>query len=148
MSEVEKAVSLFLKGFRCSQAILSTYGQQFGLERELALKLASPFGAGMGSLGNTCGAVTGAFMVLGLKYGNSKASESKKKEKAYQVVKEFTSRFKSRNGTIKCKKLLNCDISTSEGRNKAVEEKLFIEICPNLVQDSAEILEELLQNNV
>ena len=145
MNEVEEAVSLFMKGFRCSQAILSTYGQQYGLERELALKLASPFGAGMGSLGNTCGAVTGAFMVLGLKYGNSKSSEFRKKEKAYEVVKEFTSRFKARNGTIKCSKLLNCDISTPEGRNKAVEEKFFIKICPKLVQDSAEILEEILQ---
>jgi C_GCAxxG_C_C family probable redox protein len=144
MTNVENAISLFKKGFRCSQAILSTYGIQFGLDQELALKLASPFGAGMGSLGNTCGAVTGAFMVLGLKYGNSKVGEMKKKEKTYQIVKEFVEKFKSRNGTIMCKDLLNCDISTFEGRNKAIEEKLFIEICPNLVRDSAEILEELL----
>ena len=145
MSDVEKTVSLFTKGFRCSQAILSTYGTQFGLERKLALKLASPFGAGMGSLGNTCGAITGAFMVLGLKYGNTKVSEIKKKEKAYEVAKEFVNRFKARNGTIICNELLSCDISTPEGRNKAVEEKLFIEVCPKLVQDSAEILEEILQ---
>lgn len=145
MSDVEKTVSLFMKGFRCSQAILSTYGTQFGLERKLALKLASPFGAGMGSLGNTCGAITGAFMVLGLKYGNTKVSEIKKKEKAYEVAKEFVNRFKARNGTIICNELLSCDISTPEGRNKAVEEKLFIEVCPKLVQDSAEILEEILQ---
>ena len=144
MTNVEDALSLFKKGFRCSQAILSTYGIQFGLDQELALKLASPFGAGMGSLGNTCGAVTGAFMVLGLKYGNSKVGEIKKKEKAYEITKEFVERFKSRNGTIMCKDLLNCDISTFEGRNKAIEEKLFIEICPNLVRDSAEILEEFL----
>ncbi len=144
MTNVEDAASLFKKGFRCSQAILSTYGIQFGLDQELALKLASPFGAGMGSLGNTCGAVTGAFMVIGLKYGNSKVGEMKKKEKAYEITKEFVEKFKSRNGTIMCKELLNCDISTFEGRNKAIEEKLFIEICPNLVRDSAEILEEFL----
>jgi len=144
MSNVEQAVSLFKKGFRCSQAILSTYGTQFNLDRELGLKLASPFGAGMGSLGNTCGAVTGAFMVLGLKYGNSKVSEIKKKEKAYEITKEFVNEFKSRNDTIICKELLNCDISTPEGRNKAIEEGLFIKVCPKLVQDSAEILEKLL----
>ncbi|MFX1339443.1 MAG: C-GCAxxG-C-C family protein [Promethearchaeota archaeon] len=146
MKNVEKAVSLFMKGFRCSQTILSTYGSQFGLKPELALKLASPFGAGMGSLGNTCGAVTGAFMVLGLKYGNSKLSETKKKEKAYEVVREFVSRFKSRNGTIKCSKLLDCDISTLEGRNKAIETRLFIEVCPKFVKDAAEILENLLMD--
>ena len=145
MTNVEKAVSLFMNGFRCSQAILSTYGTQFGLKPEIALKLASPFGAGMGSLGNTCGAITGAYMVLGLKFGNTRASEIKKKEKAYEVVKEFVKRFKSRNDTIFCRELLNCDISTPEGRNKAIEEKLFIELCPKFVQDSAEILEEILQ---
>ena len=98
----------------------------------------------MGSLGNTCGAVTGAFMVLGLKYGNTKVSELRKKEKAYEVAKEFVNRFKSRNGTIMCRELLNCDISTPEGRNKAIQENIFIEVCPKFVQDSAEILEELL----
>ena len=144
MTNVEDALSLFKNGFRCSQAILSTYGLQFGLDQELALKLASPFGGGMGSLGNTCGAVTGAIMVIGLKYGNSKVGEIKKKEKANQITKDFVEKFKSRNGSIMCKELLNCDISTPEGRNKAIEEKLFIEICPNLVRDSAEILEELL----
>jgi C_GCAxxG_C_C family probable redox protein len=148
MNNIEKTVSLFMNGFRCSQAILSTYGLQFGLERELALRLVSPFGAGMGSLGHICGAVTGSFMVLGLKYGNTKASQIKKKEKAYQIVKEFAERFTSRNGTIMCKELLKCDISTPEGRNKAVEQKLFIEVCPKLVQDSAEILEDILQNNI
>ena len=145
MDDVEKAVSLFMKGFRCSQAILSTYGPRYGLEPELALKLASPFGAGMGSLGNTCGAVTGAFMVLGLKYGNKKLSETRKKQKAYEIVKEFVNKFKIRNGTIICKELLNCDLSTPEGRSLAVEKKLFVDVCPKFVQDSAEILEELLQ---
>ncbi|MCK4286308.1 MAG: C_GCAxxG_C_C family protein [Candidatus Lokiarchaeota archaeon] len=144
MTNVENAISLFKKGFRCSQAILSVYATQFGLDQELALRLASPFGGGMGSLRNTCGAVTGAFMVLGLKYGHSKVGELKKKEKANQIAKDFVEKFKSRNGSIMCKELLNCDISTPEGRNKAIEEKFFIEICPNLVRDSAEILEELL----
>lgn len=144
MTNVEEAISLFKKGFRCSQAILSTYGIEFGLDQELALKLASPFGGGIGSLGNTCGAVTGAIMVLGLKYGHSKVGEMKKKEKANEIAREFVEKFNSRNGSIMCKELLDCDISTPEGRNKAIEEKLFIEICPNLVRDSAEILEELL----
>ncbi|MFX0073699.1 MAG: C-GCAxxG-C-C family protein [Candidatus Hermodarchaeota archaeon] len=146
MNKVEEAVSLFLNGFRCSQAILSTYGTEYGLEKDISLKLASPFGAGMGSLGNTCGAVTGAFMVLGLKFGNKKANEIKKKAKAYEVVREFVDKFKSRNGTIMCKELLNCDIDTSEGRNSAIEQKLFVEVCPKFVKDAAEILDEILKD--
>jgi len=83
-------------------------------------------------------------MVLGLKYGNSKVGEIKKKEKAYQITKEFVEKFKSRNSSIMCKELLDCDISTPEGRNKAIEDQIFIRVCPKIVQDSAEILEELL----
>ena len=144
MNKVKEAVSVFLKGFLCSQAILSTYGTQYGLETKIALKLSSPFGAGMGRLGNICGAVNGALMVIGLKYGNSKVSESKKKEKTFTIAREFIKKFESQNESIICKKLLNCDISTLEGRNKAIKDKYFIEICPKFVQDAAEILEELL----
>ncbi len=145
MNNMEKAVSLFKNGFRCSQAILSTYGPEFGLNADLALKMASPFGAGMGSMGKTCGAVTGAFMVLGLKHGNSKTDEIEKKEKVYEVINEFVKKFKLIHGTIRCKDLLHCDISTSEGRTKAIENQLFKELCPQFVRDSAKILEDLLQ---
>ena len=143
--KVEEAVSLFKKGFRCSQAILSTYGTSFGLSQDIALKLSSPFGAGMGRLGNTCGAVTSAFMVIVLKYGNTRGSEDEKKEKAYGATKEFVDKFISQNGTLICKELLDCDISTPEGRNKATIENLFINLCPKFVQGSAEILEQLLK---
>jgi C_GCAxxG_C_C family probable redox protein len=63
MDEVEHAVSCFKDGFSCSQAVLSAYGEQFGLDREMALKVSGAFGGGMGHLGETCGAVTGAFML-------------------------------------------------------------------------------------
>ena len=144
MNDVELAVSCFMKGFNCSQSILSTYGTQFGLTREIALKIAAGFGGGMGRVGKTCGAVTGAFMVIGLKYGIIKATKIKEKERTYELIREFISKFKDRNGTVACKELLDCDISTPEGRNIAMEKKLFIDICPNLVKDSAEILEEII----
>jgi C_GCAxxG_C_C family probable redox protein len=64
MNRVEQAVSCFKNDLNCSLAILATYGQQFGLARETALKLAAGFGGGMGRMGHACGAVTGAFMGL------------------------------------------------------------------------------------
>ena len=67
MKRSKHAVSCFKDGFSCSQALLSTYGDQFGLNHELALKVSGAFGGGMGRMGETCGAVTGAFMVIGLK---------------------------------------------------------------------------------
>ncbi|MFX1257829.1 MAG: C-GCAxxG-C-C family protein [Promethearchaeota archaeon] len=145
MSEKERAVSCFKEGFSCSQAILSTYGARFGLNRELAFRISTAFGGGMGRMGKTCGAITGAFMVIGLKYGKIKIDNDEAKEKTYELVRELVNRFKSINGSITCKKLLNFDISTPEGRALAKEKNLFTNFCPKLVNDSAEILEQILQ---
>jgi len=67
--KLEQAVNIFKEGSNCSQAVISVYAEDFGLSRKMALKIAQVFGAGMGQMAQTCGAVTGAFMVLGLKYG-------------------------------------------------------------------------------
>ncbi|MEA3294019.1 MAG: C-GCAxxG-C-C family protein [Euryarchaeota archaeon] len=66
MNKIECAVSCFKEGFSCSQALLSTYGPQFDLNREMALKVSGAFGGGIGHMGETCGAVTGVIMVIGL----------------------------------------------------------------------------------
>lgn len=144
MSRVELTVSCFREGFSCSQAILSTYGTQFGLNREIALKVAEAFGGGMCHMGETCGAVTGAFMVMGLKYGRTIAGDKQSQDKTTSLVNEFVNRFKSRNVSIVCKELLCCDLSTPEGMNMAKEKNLFATICPKFVQDAAEIIEQIL----
>jgi C_GCAxxG_C_C family probable redox protein len=145
MSQVEQADSCFEEGFSCSQAVFSTYAPQLGLDRESALKVAGPFGGGMGGLGNTCGAVTGAFMVIGLKHGRLRVDDIETKERVYSLVKEFARRFASRNGSILCRELLGHDISTPEGRSLARDKGLFDTICPKLVQDAAEIIEQILE---
>jgi len=145
MNRVERAVSCFKEGFSCSQAILSTYGEQFGLNREMALKVSGAFGGGMGRMGETCGAVTGAFMVIGLKYGKTKVEDEQTKERAYNLVKEFVDKFRSRNGSIVCRELLGCDISTPDGMKIIREKKLITTLCPKFVQDAAEIIEQILE---
>lgn len=143
-SKAEMAVEYFTKGFLCSQALLSTYGTQFGLDSEIALKLATAFGGGMGRRGETCGAVTGAFMVIGLKYGKTAAEDRQSQEKTYSLVKEFVDRFKSRNGSIVCRELLGCDIGTPEGYEIAKQKMVFRTVCPKYVRDAAETLEQIL----
>lgn len=145
MTRTERAVLCFKEGFSCSQAIFSTYGEIFGLDREMALRIAGGFGGGMGRMGGTCGAVTGAFMVIGLKYGMTNEADKEAKEKTYALVKEFAEQFQARNGSIICNELLGYDISTPEGLKAIHENNLFKTLCPKLVQDSAEILEELLK---
>jgi C_GCAxxG_C_C family probable redox protein len=144
MNKVERAVSCFNDGFSCSQAVLSTYGAQFGLDRDRALKVAGAFGGGMGHMGETCGAVTGALMVIGLKYGQTRVEDKEPKKKTYRLVKEFVEKFSVRNGSINCTELLGCDLSTPDGMQRANEQNLFTTRCPKFVQDAAEILEELL----
>ncbi len=145
MKGVERAISSFKEGFNCAQAIFSTYGEQLGLNREISLKVSGAFGGGMGRMGEVCGAVTGAFMVIGLKYGKTKAEDEETKEKCYSLVKEFVYKFKERNGSILCRELLGYDINTPEGLELIKRENLFSTRCPKFVQDSAEIIEEILK---
>ncbi len=145
MNTGECAVANFKKGFSCSQSVLAAYCDQFGLGKELALKVSGAFGGGIGRMAETCGAVTGAIMVIGLKFGNITAGDIKTKENTYAVVREFVHRFKVRNYTILCRELLECDISTAEGMKHAQEQKLIPHCCPKFVQDAAEILEQLLE---
>ena len=145
MSRVESAVSYFKEGLICSQAVLLTYGTRLGLNHETALKIADGFGGGMGRMGETCGAITGAFMVIGLKHGRTAVEDTQSHEKTCSLINEFVRTFKSRYGSIICRELLGCDISTPDGLNSAREKKLFTTICPKYVRDAAEIIEQILE---
>jgi C_GCAxxG_C_C family probable redox protein len=145
MNNPERAVALFKEGFNCSQAVLAAYGKQFELKQKLALRVAGAFGGGMGRMGETCGAVTGAIMVVGLKFGSTTAGDLKAREKAYAVVREFIHRFKGRNVSVLCRDLLDCDISTPEGMKRAKEEGIIKQSCPKFVKDAAEILDQLIE---
>jgi C_GCAxxG_C_C family probable redox protein len=144
MNTIEQSIAYFREGFSCSQALLAAFGPAFGLDRDLALRLADPFGGGMGRMGETCGAVTGAFMVIGLKYGRTQADDKTAKANTHRMVQEFVGRFKGLNDTIVCRDLLGCDISTPEGLKQAYDRKIVSALCPKLVQDAARILEEIL----
>ena len=130
----------------CAQTVLSTYCEEFGLERILALKLAQGFGGGMGRTGKTCGAVTGAYMVLGLAQEMSSDSPRESLEKTYALVREFNRRFEALHGSLTCKELIGYDLSTPEGFAEARDKKVFTSVCPDFVRDSVRTLEMLLQS--
>jgi C_GCAxxG_C_C family probable redox protein len=143
MTRIEDAVACFKQGCSCSQAVVAAYAPFVGLDRETALKIASGFGGGMGRLAETCGAVTGTFMVLGLKYGSA-TSDREAKEAVYTRVREFAERFKARHGSLLCRDLLGCDLNTPEGLALAQEKKLSSTVCPPYVETAAKILEEIM----
>ena len=143
-SRVEQAVACFREGFSCSQAVLVTFAPQLGLDRDLALKVSGAFGAGMGRMGETCGAVTGAFMVIGLLHGRTRAEDQETKEKAYALVAELADQFRQRNGSLACRDLLGCDLGTPEGQQVAHDHGLSATRCVKFVRDAAEIVERML----
>ncbi len=141
---IEKAVHSFKEGFNCSQSVLASYAPHFGMPIDLALRMATPFGGGMGRRGEVCGAVSGALMVLGLKAGATEPQDKPAKEEAYALAEEFHRRFETRHGTILCRELLGCDLHSPEGLALARSEGRFKSRCPNFVRDAVEILEEML----
>lgn len=139
-SLVEEAVSRFEEGLTCSQAILVTYGKKFGLDEKTARMIARSFGGGMARTCQTCGAVTGSYMIFGLKY--SQDNEKEAKEKTYELVNQFAQKFQQLHGNVNCRLLLGCDLGTSEGQNYFRSNKLAYK-CKSFVRDAATILEEL-----
>ena len=136
MTEINESIELFENGYMCSQAVFAAFSPNLGLDKELALKIGACFGSGMRK-GEVCGACTGALMVLGLKYGESK-------EKSNEACERFLDEFKSENGSYICNDLLGCDISTQEGVKYAVENNLFKEFCPLMVESASKIVKGII----
>ncbi len=142
MNTIDKAVDRFNSGLNCSQTMLVVFGEAYGLDAETAKNLGRPLGGGIGRMGKTCGAVSGAAMIIGL--ANGKQDEGDARKATAALVQEFFRRFEALHRTTECKTLLGADISTEEGMKKIMEEKLFTTVCPEFVRDAASILQELL----
>ena len=108
----------------CAQAILHTYADVAGIDEEVAMDIANAFGAGMGNMEGTCGALVGAGMVLGM--------VRKDKAKSMKQMREIMTKFQERNGATQCKLL------------KGVGTKTVLRACPDCVADAAEFLEQEL----
>jgi C_GCAxxG_C_C family probable redox protein len=134
----------FAANYNCAQAMLMAVGPELGLDCDTCLKLASTFGGGMGRQGEVCGAVTGALMALGLRYGGATIKNPNAKAEVYAKVKQFTDAFKARHGSIVCRDILGCDISTPDGWAEAQARNFHTEICPKFVDDAISILDEMM----
>ncbi|MCL2884381.1 MAG: C-GCAxxG-C-C family protein [Oscillospiraceae bacterium] len=132
--KAEAAAVLFDSGRNCAQSVLGAFCGGYGIDKETAFRMVCGLGSGARSA-DLCGAVSGAVLVIGLKYGVSKEMCNTKTE-------AFIRRFREENGTVVCRELLGCDITTAEGREKAISENLFTTRCAELVNSAASILEE------
>lgn len=137
----ELAAVYFDTGLNCAQSVLAAFASQCALDQETLLKLASPFGGGIARRGQVCGAVSGALMALGLQLGTSTPEG---KAEAYEMTDEFLRRFEARHQSILCRGLIQCDLTTPEGRQQASERDVHHTICAGLVRDAAEIAAEMI----
>lgn len=132
------------RGLSCSQAILSVYGRDLGIDPETAVKVASAFGAGVVKTGEICGAVSGALMVIGLCQELEAIRDPASREGAYALARRFIDEFTARNQSVNCTELVGYDLSDPKQYDEAREKKVFATRCSKLVRDAGEILEGLL----
>jgi C_GCAxxG_C_C family probable redox protein len=146
MTKSDDAHRCFLKRFTCSAAVFSAFSEELGLDPDTAKKIACGFGAGLSKTGNACGAVSGAIMVIGLKYGKCVEGDDAATEKTRELTRRFIAEFKKKNGSINCTDLLGFNLSVPEEYAEAGASGIFIEKCPLLVRDAADIVENILKN--
>lgn len=143
-SRPEKALTLMRKYGSCCTGVLAAFAPELGLEEELAAGLGRGMAGGVGSLGNVCGAVSGAALVIGAKTTNKDNIQNMETGmKTMEIVREFAARFEEQHSSIICRELLGHDISTPEKRKAAMEAKAYVN-CPKYVQSAVTILDEML----
>lgn len=108
MTHAELAEKNFSEGMTCSQAVLLAFSDVTGLDKDVALRISSSFGGGMGRLREVCGAVSGMFMVAGLLYGGDLSQDRSAKAAHYARIQELAAAFREENGSIICRQLLAC----------------------------------------
>ena len=141
----EKAANNFKTGYNCAQSVFLAFAEDFGLDKETALKLSSSFGGGMGRLREVCGAVSSMFAIAGLKKGYTSPNNDEAKAKHYELIQSLADDFKSKFNTIICRELLEL----SEGKDspipsKRTEEYYQTRPCEAFVRYAAEIIEQRL----
>jgi len=132
--------SLVFQEYNCAQTIFSLFAPGLGLDSKTAMRIASGFGSGM-NRGETCGAVTGAYMVIGLKSGHS-SSFTEDKRHTRELIRKFNDLFLLEHPSLKCKELLGYDVSDPVQREQARDEGVFNSRCPRYLTSAAQIIED------
>jgi C_GCAxxG_C_C family probable redox protein len=145
MKRKNNALKYFRSKFNCSQSVLAVFGPEYGISENDCLKIACAFGGGMGRQQHTCGAVTGALMVLGLRYGKGLDDTEDRKEFTYLKTREFFSEFVKLNSYSTCLDLLNgLKMNDPADHQKIKDLKLFDIKCEKYLSDAVEIVERIL----
>ena len=142
--KIKIAREKFESGYNCAQSVFFSCLDDNQISRDTALKIATGFGAGYGRMQEVCGAVSGAIMALGLKYGRDENADNEITSEMYQKTQDFIKSFEKIHGSIICRELLNgCDLRTEEGKNEFREKRLLQNTCIKCVETAVKILSEI-----
>ena len=139
------ACEFFKNGFMCSQSVLAAFCEDYGLPKETAFKLTRFLGAGYAYRGEVCGAVSGALMVYGLKYGSADPNDTHSKEIVDRLSREHIAEFIRQFGSLQCKDILGYDVSIPAQLEESRKTGIFQERCPLFIKASVTILEQALK---
>lgn len=139
---LQKAEELFLQGYNCAQAVSCACAGNCGVPPELVAKLATGFGAGMGRSQETCGAVSGAILTLGLRDGRALGDDRTRTEETYAKVRALQRDFAALHGSCLCRELLSgCDLRTPEGQREFKERGYLRRRCAEYVKTAAALVD-------
>ena len=129
--------------FTCCESTLLALCNYLGVKSDIIPSIASSFGGGLGGCGETCGCVAGAAMALGLKFGRSRAEESK--DPAYDAVRKLMDLFQDRYGTVSCKDLIGMrmrDVELTAEEKQKLHDDICSGIMENTISWAVDIIEE------
>ncbi len=139
------ALQGFYSGKNCAQSIILAYANEFGMDTRQAINISGAFGGGMGSLQQTCGAVTGSYMLIGLYNSAKNGYEAEVKANNKLMVQEFQKRFIRLNGSDQCVNLVKVNLRTEEGANEFDRLELKDKVCSRCISSAIEILDSLFE---
>lgn len=144
MTHREKAEELLQQQYHCSQALFGAFAGDFGLDLKTAFKVSTCFGAGMRQ-GGTCGCITAALMILGMGIGFYDSQDREQERYGNKMTEEFIRRFTEKmDHRVYCRDILGKDITIPEEMAEIRQQGLILKNCPNVMQISIELLEEML----
>ena len=132
MTNQERAARLHGNGYNCCQAVLLTFCNELGVDPVTAFKIGEGFGLGMGGMENTCGALSGAIMLAGLKNSDGDLDHPKTKAGTYRISRELTEAFQEKTGALVCRDL------------KGIDTGKVLCSCPKCIDSAVQIVEEIL----
>ena len=148
---IQRAVELFMQGYGCSQSVVCAFADLYGLNEEMALRIAAGFGGGVGRMRMMCGTCSALVMLAGLEKGQTRGEDREGKMACYQLVRELLDTFKQRNGSIICADLLQMQGVKAETNTAQPDERnaeyYRVRPCVRKVESAARVFAEWILSN-